>query len=745
MNIQTGAQPAVAAEPRAAPRRWLFAATILAGSFLLFLVQPMVARMALPRLGGAPNVWNSAMLVYQALLLGGYAYAHALSRLPVARQAAIHLALLVLAGLTLPIALPNIAPPAPGSEALWVPWLFLLTVGPAFFVVSAQAPLMQRWFGAHPNAGDPYPLYAASNLGSFAGLLAYPLLAEPLLPIGEQSRAWAYGYALLIVLVAATALARRGAGAPPPVFASEPGETIGWRQIGLWLALSAVPSGLMLSTTTYLTTDIFAMPLLWVIPLGLYLLSFSVAFAARRGLAQVLALLAPIVLVADGAIAMSAPLQLSVLAAGASLVLLFIVAVALHARLYDTRPEPARLTLFYLVMAAGGVLGGLFTALLAPLLFDWTWEHPLLILAAAALVPLDAWRGLLGRLFARERTVRLAFIVLLFLVFMGALWLRGRMEVERGWDAAELAVFVLLVAVTMLLAARRPAYVLACALLLGAMGGLAQAQLTLQGARSRSYFGIYTVKDLASGDRVLMHGTTLHGKQRLAKGQETDPTAYYGRTSGVGQAMLAAERLYGGNARIGVVGLGVGTLACYRRPGQAWTFFEIDPEVLAFSRRGVFTFLDRCAPEARMVIGDARLNLAAASPGSFDVLVVDAFSSDAIPLHLLTAEAQRVYFRALAPDGLLLVHISNRFIDLQPVLAALAADGGVVAAQRQDEPKSATLAASDWVALSNDPARLEALVAASGDRWKPLGKPATSVWRDDYASILPHFRWHVFL
>jgi SAM-dependent methyltransferase len=732
-------------EPRiaTAPRRWLFMVTILAGSFLLFLVQPMVARMALPRLGGAPNVWNSAMLVYQALLLAGYAYAHALSRLAISRQALVHLGVLLLAGLTLPIGLARIAPPPPGSEALWVPWLFVLSIGPVFFAVSAQAPLMQRWYAASPAAADPYPLYAASNLGSFAGLLAYPLLVEPLLPIGMQSTAWAAGYALVVLLVATAALARRGAAAPAAPAAATEGSAAapGWRRILLWLALSAVPSGLMLSTTTYLTTDIFAMPLLWVIPLGLYLLSFSIAFAARRDLAEALVLVAPIVVCADGAVTMIAAERPNLLAAAASLVMLFIVAVALHTRLYATRPEPARLTQFYLVMAAGGALGGLFTALVAPLLFDWSWEHPLLILAAAALMPLGAWSGLLRRIFAGERGVRLALAVLLFAVFIGAVWLRGEFRVDPNWDLAELAVFVLLVVMAMLLAARRWAYVAACAVLLATLG-LAQLQLTLDGARSRSYFGIYTIRDLPSGERLLMHGTTLHGMQWLDPARASDPTTYYGREAGVGRALLAADRLYGPQARIGVVGLGVGTLACYRRPGQAWTFFEIDPEVLAYSERGEFSYLARCAAEAPVVIGDARLKLAETRANSFDVLVVDAFSSDAIPLHLLTAEASAVYFRALAPDGLLLIHISNRFVDLEPVLAALARERGLVAALRTDGRTGSGLNPSKWAALSRDRATLGELTGAGG--WRPLAAPADDVWRDDFASILPHLTWGTF-
>jgi hypothetical protein len=729
-------------EAVAAPRRWLFMVTILAGSFLLFLVQPMVARMALPRLGGAPNVWNSAMLVYQALLLGGYAYAHALSRLAVPRQALVHLGVLLLAALTLPIGLAQIAPPAPGHEALWVPWLFALSIGPVFFAVSAQAPLMQRWYAASPAAGDPYPLYAASNLGSFAGLLAYPLLVEPLLPLGWQSTAWAAGYALLVALVAAAALARRRAPAPTaPSVASDRDDTPGTRRILLWLALSAVPSGLMLSTTTYLTTDIFAMPLLWVIPLGLYLLSFSIAFAARRGLAEALVLVAPLVVVVDGAVTMIAAERPSLLAAAASLVLLFIVAVALHARLYATRPEPARLTQFYLVMSAGGALGGVFTAIVAPLLFDWSWEHPLLILGAAALMPLAAWSGLLSRVLASERALRLALLVLLFAVFMGAAWLRGQFREDPAWGLAEFVAFVAVVGATMLLAARRWAYVAACGVLLATLG-LAQLQLTLDGARSRSYFGIYTVRDLPTGERLLMHGTTLHGMQWLDPARATAPTTYYGHDAGVGRALLAAERLYGPRARIGVVGLGVGTLACYHRPGQAWTFFEIDPEVLGYSERGQFAYLDRCAPEARVVIGDARLKLAESAADSFDLLVVDAFSSDAIPLHLLTEEAVAVYSRSLAADGMLLIHISNRFVDLEPVLAALARERGLSAALRSDRRVGPGLNASNWVALSSDSAKLATLTGAGG--WRPLAAPAKGVWRDEFASILPHLTWSSF-
>lgn len=622
-----------------------------------------------------------------------------------------------------------------------MPYLFLLTIGPLFFVVSAQAPLMQRWFASHPRAGDPYPLYAASNLGSFAGLIAYPLLAEPLLPLGAQSRAWAVGYGVLVVLVALAALARRDAPAALPAAEAESGAGAeepapSARRIALWLALSAVPSGLMLSTTTHLTTDIFAMPLLWVIPLGLYLLSFSIAFAANRGLARAFTLAAPVVLAGAGALTMLGSARPSLLAVAASLLLLFVAAVALHARLYDARPAPARLTQFYLVMSAGGVLGGLFTALIAPLVFDWTWEHPLLILAAAALLPIAAWSGWLGRLFPSPQTLRVAVMLLIFLVFAGALRIRYDLLETPVWSALDVALFVVLIAVAAVLAARRWAFIAACAALIAALGALAQAQTSFEGTRTRSYFGIYTVRDTPDRVRHLVHGTTLHGVQRLDPGGQTAATTYYGPGSGVGLALASAERLYGRAARVGVVGLGVGTLACYRKPGQSWTFFEIDPAVLAYSRTGQFTFLERCAPEAPVVIGDARLQLERLPAESFDILVVDAFSSDAIPLHLLTREALQGYFRTLGPDGLLLIHISNRFIDLEPVLAALAREDDLVAMLRADRPSGKSVSSSNWVALSRDRAQLAAL---TGDgQWRALRPPSGDVWRDDYASILPH-------
>jgi hypothetical protein len=726
-------------------QRALFVVTILTGSFLLFLVQPMVARMALPRLGGAPNVWNSAMLVYQALLLGGYFYAHRLSRQPLHRQARLHGILLAMAALTLPIGLVGLPPPPPGSEAVWVPLLLVLSIGPVFLLVSAQAPLMQRWYTAHPEAGEPWALYAASNVGSFAGLLAYPLLAEPLLSIRAQSWAWAAGYALLIGLVALTARSRwalpDAATAEVQVAAPIPRRTL-----ALWLALAAVPSGLMLSTTTHLTTDIFAMPLLWVIPLGLYLLSFVFAFADQRRLARLITLAAPAVVLLCGGLAMSSQSHAGLLLALASVVLLFVVCVALHARLYDLRPPAAQLTRFYLVMSAGGVIGGAFTALFAPLVFDWVWEHPLLVLAAAALLPLQP------RLDWRQRgdlapEMMLALRITLFAFAMGLCYLVYLQFDPTVSFASRAFLVVWIVACGVMLASWRLLFALVLAALMVAQGGLETIQTSLDGLRTRSYFGIYTVRDYPEQKlRTLAHGTTLHGEQSLDAALRNRPVTYYGPSSGAGMVFGNLAALFPVQPRVGVVGLGTGTLACYYRKGSAWRFFEIDPAVLELSTNGTFTYLRDCAPQAQTIIGDARLELTKFRAGSFDVLAIDAFSSDAIPLHLLTDEAFGIYDQALDPRGILLVHISNRYIELEPALAALAQSRGLTAVIRDDVAGGDLLTPSSWVIIARNPARIDELRRLEPRLdLRPLLPAAPRVWSDDYASILPYVRWHNLL
>ncbi|MEL7687327.1 fused MFS/spermidine synthase [Citromicrobium bathyomarinum] len=729
--------------------RVLFVFTILLGSFLLFLVQPLVARLALPQLGGAPNVWNSAMLVYQALLLGGYAYAHILSRATLRRQALVHLALMALALLTLPIALADVPQPA-GWEVFWVPLLLVATIGPLFFIVAAQAPLVQRWYAADPDAGDPYWLYGASNIGSFAGLLSYPLLLEPNLSLAGQSTVWALGYGLLIACMAALAWLRwripLHADSPAGQDEPEDGEPIGWRRILFWLALSAVPSGLMLSTTTHLTTDIVAMPLLWVLPLGLYLLSFVFAFNERSALGFALTRTAPTILLLAGAMAMVSRGSDGVSLALAAVLMLFVVATALHRRLYASRPAPAQLTRFYLVMSAGGALGGVFAAIVAPLLFDWVWEHPLLVLAAGALLPqnpLIAWMDRLG-LDARGRLVaRLALVAAAALL---GLWMAHALDNAQSFTVHLLLLAIALLGVLAL--GKRWAFLAILLIAMLARGGWDTLEESAQGIRERSYFGVYTIRQHSDPDtRLLLHGTTIHGRQFLDPERRRAPTSYYGPTSGVGLALSGAREIYGPGAQIGVIGLGTGTLACYREPGQDYTFYEIDPMVVEYSRDRVFSFLADCAPEAGIHLGDARLALESEPAQQYDVLAVDAFSSDAIPLHLLTREAMHTYGRALKPDGLMLVHISNRYLDLRPVIAAHAAQNGWIALMRDDPAvREDGISASFWVAIASDPQPIARLLLSSPQTdWIELDDPAPQVWTDDFASILPLLDWNAIL
>lgn len=728
--------------------RGLFLLTILTGSFLLFLVQPMIARMALPRLGGAPAVWNSAMLVYQALLLGGYAYAHRLAREPARRQAIIHITLFAVALLWLPLGLVDMNPPADGSPIFWVPWLLVASIGPLFFVVAAQAPLMQRWYAISGNKGEPYALYAASNIGSFAGLLTYPLLVEPFTALYSQKWLWSGIYLALMALVAICALqVWRASGS---IFANaepeEKAEHISWSRRLYWVALAAVPSGLMLSTTSHLTTDLMAMPLLWVIPLAIYLLSFSVAFADNQRPAYWISRFTPLVMVVAGSFIFLQGSKGAINGLAASLGLLFTVAVALHNEMYRTRPAPSQLTGFYLMMSVGGVVGGLFCAIIAPLLFNWTWEHPLLILAAAlllpkiTLIPMDKTDG------------KIPFVMAGFGLLALVLGVFGAISEPEYVSVTKVVIASVVIALGAVVAGFRVPFLLAMAGLLTLNGGYYNAQMSLDGARMRSYFGTYTVNASDSGRvRWLTHGTTMHGMQLLD--EPTRPISYYSENSGIGKALARTPELFGPNASVGIVGLGTGTLACYRQPGQKWQFFEIDPLMVEIARdKKVFSFLEKCAADATITLGDARLTLAEVPKGQFDVLALDAFSSDAIPLHLLTREAFATYGRALKPDGLLIVHISNRYIDLNPVVAAEAKANGWSAALRHDGPTEEMVnkgaRPSLWIALSRNPEKLAQLTGKldkkksayyDADQWLELDSPNNMrAWTDDYASVLPH-------
>lgn len=727
-----------------APRlsvKWRYTLAIFAGSFLLFLVQPMVARMALPRLGGAPAVWNSAMLVYQLLLLGGYAYAHWLGRFTARIQASVHLALLIAAAMMLPIGLIGAMPSPDANMFLWVPWLLMASIGPLFFTLSAQAPLLQRWY-ASSGGNDPYPLYAASNLGSFGGLFSYPLLVEPSLSSARQSLGWSIGYGAVVLLVGACAvILPKGEDTASDRPAAEPVQ----RSDALyWIAIAAIPSGLMLSTTLHITTDVVAMPLLWVVPLGLYLLSFTVAFATGRGAAKFFTRIAPITLIAAAAgVFMESAFWLPFVAA--AVLNLFVIAVALHGALFDRRPDPTKLTQFYLCLAIGGAIGGLVGALLAPLIFDWTYEHPIWMIAAALTLParspfrrwVTLWDGdQTSRQFAFWGAVVALLISTLGQPLFG--WLDSpRLVVVTSLSLLALAIFSI---------GSRPLLAASVAALMLTLGGWDKLGLSIEpGRMERSFFGIYSIEDTPEGDaRFFFHGTTVHGIQlRGSIERELTPASYYGRSSGADLVLSAAPQLFGARARVGVIGLGAGALACYGQRGQRWTFFEIDPAVVeAATNSGRFTYLARCQRNAPIIVGDGRLALARVPDRSFDILVADAFSSDSVPQHLLTQEAFATYRRTLSKDGLLLVHISNRYLDLTQVVAAAAKDGWTARYRKfspdATEARLERAYASEFIVLSS-PATIERLekIGAPGS-WKYVRRRADfAPWTDDYGSILP--------
>jgi SAM-dependent methyltransferase len=430
--------------------------------------------------------------------------------------------------------------------------------------------------------------------------------------------------------------------------------------------------------------------------------------------------------------------------------MLFVVAVTLHNEMYRTRPAPSELTSFYLMMSIGGVVGGFFCAIVAPLLFDWTWEHPILILLAALLLPQISLLGFAGN--SNHDARKMGFIMLAVGLLALALGVFGGVTDPVEMTVLKIILIIVVAILAAIAAGHRWAFTAAIAGVLVINGGWYNVQQTLDGKRMRSYFGTYTVNASESGNiRWLMHGTTMHGMQLLDDPKR--PISYYPATSGVGIALTKAPALYGPNASIAVVGLGTGTLACYKKPGQHWQFFEIDPLMIEIAReRKIFSFIEKCAPDVPITLGDARLTLAQVPQGKFDILALDAFSSDSIPLHLLTKEAFATYRRALKPNGILLVHISNRYIDLNPVVAAEAKANGWYAALRHDSPTEALMNKGDraslWIALSFDAAKLAQLTGKvdavkseyrDPDQWIVLDPPGnTRPWTDDYASVLPH-------
>jgi SAM-dependent methyltransferase len=704
-------------------------------------VQPMFGKMVLPLLGGSPAVWNACMLFFQAALLGGYLYAHVTSeRLGPRRQAALHLALLAAAALVLPI---GVGAAAPEGGAAPIPWLLLLmatTVGLPFFVLSGTGPMLQRWFAGtgHPAAANPYWLYAASNLGSMLGLLGYPFLVEPRLRLAEQSGGWALGYALLGLLIAGCAVAVWRAPAAPSIAATaEEGKTgITPRERATWTALAFIPSSLLLGVTSYVSTDLTPAPLLWVIPLALYLLSFTLVFAPRALVPHGL-----MVAVQPSFLAIAAILLLHgfvskpVLALPLHYAALFVTAMVCHGELARRRPAVRHLTGFYLWISVGGVLGGIFNVLVAPVVFPRVWEYPLVLALACLARPWPAkWRDV-----GWEAGTALAAMA-----FAGVLVAVARPEflgIPTALAIVGIGVVVNLIAVVL---GSNPLWLALCL-------GLLLLVRTVETVRNedallaeRSFFGHYRVYVSGVRDRynVLTHGSTLHGAQSLDPFRRRDPATYYLRSGPLGwifngTPLLAEQR------RVAVVGLGTGTAAAYAGEGEAWTFYEIDPGIERIARdRRYFTYLSDSPAHIRVVLGDARLSMARESGPRYQMILLDAFSSDAIPTHLLTREAFDVYLDRLAPGGLLAVHISNRYFDLEPVVAAIAKERGLAVrvgsgpANRNGRYENYAI----WMVLARRESDLGSL--ATDPRWvRAQASASVQPWTDDFSSLLSVFRW----
>jgi len=708
--------------------------TLFLSAFLLFCCQPMIGKMVLPLLGGAASVWTTCMLFFQAMLLVGYLYAHGLGKWRSLRgQIAVHLGLLFLVLFFLPMRFGNGAVPEGGeSPVAWALLQLFRTVAVPFFAISTTAPLLQRWFSqtGHHQASDPYFLYASSNAGSLLALLVYPFLLEPALGVAAQSRAWSVGYAvLLLAFVLLGGLFWRmplreqteTKGAPLPITARL-----------YWLAASFVPSALLLAATNHLQVNLASVPFLWTIPLAIYLMTFILAFGNRlRVSSDLMTRVSPALLLLLAPIFVAGPVirtgqYLGLLSA--HLILLFVGALMCHSALAERRPDTSRLTEYYVWIALGGVLGGVFAAVVAPRMFSTVLEYPIL----AASIALFRKRQESG--WTRWDW---GFPVLLVLGLPLAWWLAGWLGIElRAEDAGAIVGNFLLVLAIFSIRRWRMAFA----------GGLAAFilfyALVLQpwnerGERihvSRNFFGVKKVIfDVNGNYRKLLHGDTMHGLEALDPARRGKPLSYYFPDGPLGNVMeMMKDRP---NQHIGVVGLGSGTIAAYTQPNRRITFFEIDPQVEHIART-YFTYLPRCAELCDVVLGDGRISIQDAPDGEFDLLILDAFNSDAIPAHLVSHEAVVMYESKLKRNGVILFHVSNRYLRIEKLVAALVDDAGLLALVRNDDDdQELGKSRSSYIVAS----RLWESIAdlTKFKDWFPLsGAEGFAPWTDDYSNLL---------
>jgi len=682
------------------------------------------------------------MVFFQGVLLLGYGYAHLLTtRCSLRTGMIIHAGVFLTAFLFLPIAIPDswLTPPDT-MQQFWLIGLFAVSVGLPFFAVSANAPLLQAWFArtGHRQANDPYFLYGASNIGSFGALFSYIILFEPILTLKDQSDLWMAGFAVLVLAIAISAyLTLKLTGRARISVATTERKTsrTPTRKVLAWIGLAALPSGLLVSVTAHISTDVASTPFLWVLPLALFLATFIVAFRTRSVIsAKTLSSWIPWVGVGFAiAIFINGHLPLPV-AVCLNLGCFFLAALYCHTVLFEARPEAGELTRFYLWMSFGGVVGGIFASLIAPQIFNWVAEYPLFALVVLFIRP-AIWKA--------DRTE--LKISLLAASAIALVWLlAARIEIlPKAFDVlASPLTIVILVFFAGLIQIRLPALSL-LPLVLAIPATILSEAGNSDIFAERTFFGVITVRDTPDArHRLMIHGTTMHGAMRLDdQSKRPEPLTYYHETGGMAAALRATQNRLGGTLKTGgIVGLGTGSLLCHTKSGETWTVFEIDAGVVrTASDPALFSFVPECGSNARIVVGDARLTLKDEPNGQFDYLLIDAFSSDSIPVHLITSEAIGLYFDKISDDGLLVLHISNRHMELKSVLAAIAQEGGwQIRAGRFNAPKAEDgpnfILDSIVVAMAREDAHFGEILG--DERWQTPDPGAIRPWTDDYSDIL---------
>jgi SAM-dependent methyltransferase len=711
----------------------------------------MVVKLILPLLGGSSSVWNTSQAFFQIALLLGYGYAHALQKIRSLRtQGIVHCVALIAAALALPLRVNDlVGPPSSQHPNLWLLAVLAASIGAPFAALSATAPLIQAWYARTVGAAtgrEPYALYAASNLGSLLALLAYPVLIEPTLSLAGQRYGWSIGYGLFALLLAALAYNASRGYATSLTSATPATPSPSWRRRLAWVALAAIPSSLMLGVTTYITTDVASAPFLWVLPLALYLGTFVIAFQERSGIRPEVTL---VLQAAALAICVATlPFRTNVFAAQLVLHLatFFLTALMCHQRLVGLRPPPEHLTAFYLCLSIGGVVGGAFNAFVAPVVFNDVIEYPLVLALACLARPWGDLRSVpikTGVMFALGLLASLGAVVAVALVAPNL----TAASVVGAFNQAEL--FNMAMSGLLGLGVLAAFAVRGRALLMFALiAALSYAAVSVQDRTDtrrtwRSFFGVLKISETQSPEagsnvRMLSHGTTLHGAQAIGGPYRCQPLVYYAPRTPIGQ-VFTSKRGARPNLRIGAVGLGTGSVAGYVRPADHLTFFEIDPLVVRLSNDPAnFSYTTDCAKgRVDFVVGDARLTVAKQPAGAFDILLIDAFSSDAVPAHLLTVEAVRSYLAKLKPDGILILHLSNRHLELmEPAQAVAHAAGGRAMAQhfrRPDGPMSRWESSEDAVIVARNDQALAPFIASG--QWRPGNPDLAQPWTDDYTNL----------